>query len=154
MQEGKSGRHWKHQRIGGRAGQPLPFRIDALQWSAAGAILRGPADQPSVGLDVAGTIQATLRPDRFLDVSVRVRRGLSWGRARVEGQQELRCAIDEAVAMLLPDPKGQAWVQTVADLTPPLADGVFAQGDKTVVDFARFFAGTHGALYVVVRRQV
>ena len=155
-QEGKTGRQWTHQRIAGRAGQPLPFRLDALRWSPTGTILPGPTDRPAVGLEVTGTIQPTMRPDRFVDLTIRARRTFSWGRSRVEGegQQELRCAIDEAVAILLPDPTGQARIQTVAELMPPFADGVFAQGDKTVVDFARFFAGTHGALYVVVRRQV
>ena len=154
-QEGSTGRHWRHERISGRAGQPLPFRIDALRWSPTGTILPGPTDRPAVGLEVTGTIQPTLCPDRFVDLTVRARRTFSWARARVEGegQQELRCAIDEAVAILLPDPKGQARVQTAGDMTPPFADGVFAQGDSTVVDFARFFAGSHGALYIVVRRQ-
>jgi len=154
-QEGRTGRQWTHQRVAGRAGQPLPFQINPLQWSPSGAILRGPADRSAVGLDVAGTIEATVRSDRFVDVSVRVRRGLSWGRVWVEGdgQQEFRCAIDEAVALLMPQPKGQARIQTVAEVTPPFADGVFAQGDKTVVDFARFFAGSEAVLSIVVRRQ-
>jgi hypothetical protein len=154
-QEGAGGRQWTHQRIAGRAGRPLPFRLNALRWSAAGTMLPATTGGPAIGLDVTGTIQATLRPDGFLDASVRVVRGLSWGRARVEGEgeQAFRCAVGEPVAILLPDPKSQAWMRSTGDVTPPFADGVSAQGGTTVVDFARFFAGSHGAVYIVVRRQ-
>jgi hypothetical protein len=54
------------------------------------------------------------------------------------------------VALLLPDAKGRA-ASAVPATGTRVAPGVFASGDKTVVDFARFFAGSETTLYIVVR---
>ena len=153
--EGSAGRQFTHRRIAGPAGEPLPFRLDPLRWSPAGAALPATGADPAIGLEVTGTIQAVLRADGLLDTSVRVVRGLSWGRARVrgEGQQDFRCALGEAVAVLLPDPKGRAAVPAATGISLPFAAGVSADSATSVVDFARFFAGTQGAVYIVIRRQ-
>lgn len=153
--DGKAGSRWVHQRVSGRSGQPLPFRLNALKWSPAGVPIVADEEQPTIGLEVSGTITATLRPEGFLDVSLRATRALTWGRARLtgEGQQDFRCAVGESVAILLPDPKGQASAQTTAVGQTTLADGVIVSGERTVVLFARFFAGGQASLHVVVRRE-
>jgi hypothetical protein len=151
--DGKAGQRWVHQRVSGRSGQPLPFHLEALKWSLAGAPI-GTDGAPAIGLAVTGTITATLRPAGFLDVSVQAARALTWGRARLtgEGQQDYRCAMGESVAILLPDPRGQASAQIPSVGQTNLADGVVVRDEKTVVDFARFFAGSQTALFVVATR--
>jgi hypothetical protein len=153
--DGKAGSRWVHQRVSGRSGQPLSFRLDALKWSPAGVPIVADEEGPAIRLEVGGTITATLRPEGFLDVSVRAVRSLTWGRARLqgEGQQDFRCAVGESVAIVLPDPKGQASARTTAVGQTTLADGLTVRGDKAIVDFARFFAGGEASLHVVVRRE-
>lgn len=154
-QEGSAGRLVAHQRVAGLAGEPLAFRLDPLRWSPAGAPLPATGSGPAVGLDVSGTIQAVLGPDGFLDASVRVARRLTFGPGWVqgEGQQEFRCAPGEAVAVLLPDPKGRAALPAAAGLTLPVAAGVSVDAASAVVDFAQFFAGTQGSVSIVIRLQ-
>ena len=152
--DGKTGSRWVHQRVSGRSGQSLPFRLEALKWSPAGAPIAAGDEGPAIGLELRGTINATLRPEGFLDVSVRAMRSLTWGQARVrgEGQEDFRCAVGESVAILLPDPTGQANAEATAVGHTKLLDGVIVRGDKAVVDFARFFAGGQASLYVVITR--
>ena len=154
-QDGSAGRRFTHRRIAGTAGELLPFRLDPLRWSPAGAVLPVTGPAPAISLEVNGTVQVMLRPDGFLDASVRLFRGLSWGSSRVrgEGQQDFRCALEEPVAILLPDPGGRASMPLVDALRPPFAAGITTEGSSTVVDFARFFAGTQGAVYIVIHRQ-
>lgn len=153
--EAGAGTRFTHRRVTGRAGEPLAFRLDPLRWSPAGAPLPATDSGPAVGLDVSGTIQAVLGPDGFLDASVRVTRRLSWGQGWVQGEglQEFRCAPGEAVAMLLPDPKGRAALPASAGLALPVAAGVSVEAANAVVDFGQFFAGTQGSLYVVIRPE-
>ncbi len=154
VDETDSGQRWVHQQVKGRSGQPLPFRLDALKWSPSGSRSHADAVGPSIGLDVRGTVNATLRPDGPVDVSIRAARSVTWGGARLsgEGQQEFRCAFGESVAILLPDPVGEAASRSTAAAGAKFAEGVFARGETTVVDFARFFAGRQTSLYVVVSR--
>jgi hypothetical protein len=153
--DGKTGPRWVHQRVSGRSGQSLPFRLEALKWSPAGAPIAAAGEGPAIGLEIRGTISATLRPEGFLDVSVRAVRSLTWGRARLrgEGQEDFRCAVGESVALLLPDPKGEATAQAATGGPTKFADGVFLRGEKTIVNFARFFAGSQASLHVVVRKR-
>lgn len=150
--DGRNGRRWVHQQVHGRSGQPVAFRLDPLAWAPSGAPIKARSDQPVIGMGANGTIVATMRPEGFLDVSVQATRSLTWGRTRVdgEGDQDFRCAANEAVALLLPDARGRA--ASAAPVTGTrVAPGVLAGGDKTVVDFARFFGGSETTLYVVVR---
>jgi hypothetical protein len=154
VHEDKAGRRWVHQQVAGRAGQTVAFALDPLTWSAGHQPTVQPAGEPGVGQAVDGTMYAALGPDGFLDVAVRARRAITWGRGRVEGEgrEELRCAVGEAVALLLPPPEGEIAAETSVAPRGPLADGVVVQGGKTIVDVRRFFAGSQMSLYVVVTR--
>jgi hypothetical protein len=147
-------RRWVHQQVSGRSGQLVTFRLDPLMWSPAGTPIDKESPGPGIGMGVQGTAVATVRPEGFVDVSVQAKRSLTWGRARLdgEGQQDFRCDVNEAVALLFPDATGQA-VAPAAMGGVEMAPGVFNHDDKTVVDFARFFAGSDAALYVVVHRR-
>ncbi len=154
-QEDARGRHWARQRLEGQPGQALPFRLGPLEWSLDGAPRPHDAGDTPIRLDVSGTVRPVVRADGRLDVAVEMTRGYSLGGARVtgEGRATFDCAFDEAVEIQLPDAKGQSRARVAGRVALPAVPGVREDGQRTVVDFAEFFAGKPTSLYVVVHRR-
>lgn len=146
-------RRWSHTRVEGRSGEPASFRVAPLAWSLAGAAIASDTT-PSVKVDVSGTILATERPDGLLEISIHAVRGITWGRARVEGrgQQRFSCAIGETAAIVFPSAGGRAISRTPLEGFLSLAKGVDSRADTVAIDFERFFDSSQMALYVVVSR--
>jgi hypothetical protein len=151
-QEGTAGPEWVHEHIDGRSGQPLPFRLGPLRWSVVNEGTPGAGSEPVLGLEVRGTLVVEVRPDGLLDATVRLTRTFTSGRGGVEGEgsQDFRCALGEAVALILPDPRGQIRLRRTSRAGASFVEGVTADDKTTVIDLARFFAGREGTLYVVV----
>jgi hypothetical protein len=152
-QDSENGRRWVHQRLTTDAGKPTPFRLESLKWSASGAPLNTDATTPAVGMALTGTITATLRPEGFLDMSVKAVRSLTWGSSTLNdaGEQDYRCELNESVALLLPEPRGEATAAAAG--VGKAGRGVLISDDKAVIDFERFFAGAQASLYVLVTKQ-
>jgi hypothetical protein len=152
-QEGPLGPRWSHQQVRGRSSDPVRFTLTPLAWSVLGVALPDTADQRAVRLGVKGTIRATLDPAGFVDVSLSADRTLTWCRygGGDGGRQSYRARLSEAVALLLPDPTGAAEVPVTAcsDSTAP---AVQRKGTRAVMDFGRFFTGTHASLTIVISR--
>jgi hypothetical protein len=154
-QDDARGRHWARQRLAGLPGQALPFQLGPLEWSLDGAPRPHGADDTPIRLNVSGTVRPVVRADGRLDVAVEMTRGYSLGGARVtgEGRTAFDCAFDEAVEIPLPEAKGQSQARVAGRAGSPAAPGVREDGQRTVVDFAEFFAGKPTSLYIVVHRQ-
>jgi hypothetical protein len=153
-QDDARGRHWARQQVSGRLGGPLSFRLGPLEWALDGTPNSPRSDGTPIRLDVSGTVQPVLRADGQLDVEVAMIRALSLGRARVtgEGRATFTCAFDEAIAIPMPEARGQSRARVAGQEGSPAAPGVQALGPLTVVDFAQFFTAKPTTLYVVVHR--
>jgi len=122
-----------HERIQGGGGESLKYQLPPFDFVAAGA---GTTSGRAVQINVGGTLQATLAPDGFVDVTLTTVRKTMSGKAAVqgEGRVQFRTKVGETVAVLLPEP---AW-------RLPLREG------DGSVDIGRLFAGHRLSLYVKV----
>ncbi len=152
-QEGPLGPRWSHRQVRGRSSDLVTFTLNPLAWSVQGVALPETADRRAVRLGVKGTLRATLDPTGFVDVSVKTDRTLTWcGHGGWDGgRQSYRARLGEAVALVLPDPATTAEVpvNACADAAAP---AVQLKGASAVMDFGRFFSGSHASLTVVISR--
>jgi hypothetical protein len=122
-----------HEHVQGGGGESLKYQLPPFDFVAAGA---GTTSGRAVQINVGGTLQATLAPDGFVDVTLTTVRKTMSGKAAVqgEGRVQFRTKVGETVAVLLPEP---AW-------RLPLREG------DGSVDIGRLFAGHRLSLYVKV----
>ncbi len=122
-----------HQQIQGPGGDSITYQLPPLDIAPAGA---GATPGPTVKMNVGGTLQATLAPDGFVDITLRTVRQTVSGNAtsQGEGRVQFRTKVGETAAVLLPEPAGRL----------PLPGG------EGSVDIGRLFAGHRLSLYVKV----
>lgn len=146
VHDGRPGSRTLQQRLTGRGGEPVPFRLGPLAWPAG--------DTHSIAsrlqLVVTGTIAASVRPDGSVDVTVRAARTFSWlaGEIGGEGRQDYRSRLDETAALVLPTPKGYFRRTGRAELPTVGTSG----GREVSIDLSEFFKGGETALHIRVSR--
>ena len=128
-----SGARSVHVSVQGRGGVPIKYELPPLDIGPAGT---GTTSGRAVQINVGGTLQATLAPDGFVDVTLTAVRKTVSGKAAVqgEGRVQFRTKVGETAAVLLPEP---AW-------RLPLPGG------EGSLDVGRLFAGHRLSLYVRV----
>jgi hypothetical protein len=145
-----------HERANTGSGGSVPLTFEALKWSANGMPVAADYEGLALGVDVGGTVRATLQPDGLVDVSLDVSRSFQWGQLKTRGggRQNFRCAADEVVEVILPDPPS-AEVSTPLSVgfKGALADGVTVRGDSVFIAPARFLSGGRLSVFVQVHRE-
>ena len=98
---------------------------------------------------------ATLQPEGLVDVSIDVSRSFQFGRLNTGGgRQSFRCATDEVVELILPDPpSAEASTPLPVGLKGTLADGVTVRGENVFIAPARFLSGGRLSVFVQVHRD-
>jgi len=153
---GKTGERSARQRAEAKSGDSVPLTFRLLKWSPAGVPVSSDYEDLALGVDIGGSVRATLRPDGLIDVSLDVTRGFEWGhwKSRGGGHQDLRCAAGEAVEVILPDPPaGEATTPLPAGFKGSTAEGVTVRGDNVAVAPARFLSGGRVSLFMIVNRD-
>jgi hypothetical protein len=154
--DGKTGPRSIHRHARASSSQAVPLTFDVLKWAAGGEPVSTTYDALALGVDVGGTLRATLRPDGLVDVSMEVTRGFQWGhwKSRGDGRQAFRCEVDEPVEIILPNlPSGEAATPTPSGWKGPTAEGIRVAGDKVFIAPARFLAGGRLSVFIVVHRD-
>jgi hypothetical protein len=153
---GKTGARTVRQRATAKSGDSVPLAFQPLKWSAAGVPVPSDYEDLALGVDIGGSVRATLRPDGLIDVSLDVTRGFEWGHWKSSGggHQDLRSAVGEAVEIILPDPPaGEATTPTPAGFNGSIAEGVTVRGDNVSVAPVRFLSGGRVSLFMIINRD-
>jgi hypothetical protein len=153
---GPTGPRVVHEHASAGSGGSVPLTFEALKWSANGTPVAADYDGLALGVDVGGTATATLQPDGLVDVSLDVSRRFQWGQLKTRGggRQSFRCATDEVVEIILPDPPAaEASTPLSVALKGTLADGVTVRGENVFIAPARFLSGGRLSVFVVVHRE-
>jgi hypothetical protein len=152
---GKTGERSVRQRAAAKSGDSVPLTFRPLKWSPAGVPVSSDYEDLALGVDIGGSVRATLRSDGLIDVSLDVTRGFEWGHwtSRGGGHQDLRCAAGEAVEIILPDPPaGEATTPMPAGFSGLTAEGVTVRGDNVSVAPARLLSGGRVSLFMIINR--
>ncbi len=153
---GKTGQRSVRERAAAKSGESVPLTFRPLKWSPAGVPVPSDYAGLALGVDIGGSVRATLRPDGLIDVSVDVTRGFEWGhwKSRGGGHQDLRCAVGEAVEIILPDPPaGEATTPLPAGFKGSTAEGVSVRGDNVSVAPGRFLSGGRVSLFMIISHE-
>ena len=153
---GPTGPRVVHGRANAESGGSVPLAFEALKWSANGMPVAADYEGLALGVDVGGTVRATLQPDGLVDVSLDVSRRFQWGRLKTRGggRQNFRCATEEVVEIILPDPpSAEASTPLPGGLKGTLADGVTVRGENVFIAPARFLSGGRFSVFIQVHRD-
>jgi hypothetical protein len=146
VHEGRPGSRSVQQRVTGRGGEPVAFRLGPMAWPGG--------DTHSVAsrlqMVVSGTVTASLRADGTLDVTTRAVRTFSWLGNTVggEGRQDYRSRFGEGAALILPAPRGYFGGGDAAMPAP----GAAGDDNTARLDLSRFFEGGETSLQVRIAR--
>ena len=153
---GPTGPRVVHRRANAESGGSVPLAFEPLRWSANGTPVAADYEGLALAVDVGGTVMASLQPDGLVDVSIDVSRSFQFGQLKTRGggRQSFRCATDEVVELILPDPpSAEASTPLPVALKGTLADGVTVRGENVFIAPARFLSGGRLSVFVQVHRD-
>lgn len=154
--DGPTGPRVVHRRANAESGGSVPLAFEPLRWSANGTPVAADYEGPALGVDVGGTVMASLQPDGLVDVSIDVSRSFQFGQLKTRGggRQSFRCATDEVVELILPDPpSAEGSTPLPVGLKGTLADGITVRGENVYIAPARFLSGGRLSVFVQVHRD-